>query len=619
MVQQQSPKKQDHEFSSSFRIAEILVIVIMPLLYGAATRLPFIYFVIHLSDHFELDWLPIGLSVAAYQGSRVITSALAINYPSVSHILGTSAGLAGYITVFVSDEDSLAPFVAGTAIVGMSETMSSMQKYAKEMYKHHPDHKKTRLRMKYQYAFVMIGVMIAFFIGGFTYQHLNINGVAVLGIIIEGLALIAVFIFLCLPGNAVKEGSTTSPSIVQENEKVNFPIKTPSRNNNEVIEVIEDVESGHADSNKHVSKQARKSIVSFDIPTMSNDEGQEEKDHEETQEDYLNISSAGSHTTDHDVLFTDEKIQDKAEKTKEGDTVDDEKEEFLNIDGASNDMDILTTSETTTTKGDDTERTSANLRGSLFRMFSKQLSRMIITTNSEYPTCDLPATWVNWLLCFTFGIEALTIGYTLGIGPIFILTEFNKGTDIIGLFFSIGAAFGSISAILVTCTSFGSSLMKRIAAPPFDLCFAMGGIAMGVFIACVPSFTVHVIGLILLMCFNDLGATVMTELQASITTVSKFSLLGPLGQVIRRSLNVVTALTGPILFGINPRFPYYIAGSATLCWTVMLFILFKLRLEKTVEVISDLTERRTESVKYRVSFATLEQLYSSAMASETRA
>jgi hypothetical protein len=225
----------------------------------------------------------------------------------------------------------------------------------------------------------------------------------------------------------------------------------------------------------------------------------------------------------------------------------------------------------------------------------------------------------NWLLCYTFGVEALTIGYTLGIDPIFILNEFNKGTDIIGLFFSIGAAFGSISAILVTCTSFGSRLMERIAAPPFDLCFAMGGIAMGVFIACIPSFTVHVIGLILLMCFNDLGSTVMTELQASITTVSNFSLLGPLGQVVRRSLNVVTALTGPILFGINPRFPYYIAGSATLCWTIVLFILFKLRLDKTVEVISDLTGRNRKSVRHRMSFATLEQVTSSAAASKVKA
>jgi hypothetical protein len=52
---------------------------------------------------------------------------------------------------------------------------------------------------------------------------------------------------------------------LQENEKVNFPIEIPSRSNND--EVIEDVESGHADSNKHVSKQPRNSIVSFDIPT----------------------------------------------------------------------------------------------------------------------------------------------------------------------------------------------------------------------------------------------------------------------------------------------------------------------------------------------------------------
>ena len=133
-----------------------------------------------------------------------------------------------------------------------------------------------------------------------------------------------------------------------------------------------------------------------------------------------------------------------------------------------------------------------------------------------------------------------------------------------------------------------------------------------VFIACVPNFAVHVIGLIVLMCFNDLGATIMTELQSSVTTVSNFSLLGPLGQVIRRSLNVATALTGPILFGINPRFPYYVAGSTTLCWTILLFILFKRRMEKTVKVISHRTGQNRESVKYRMSFATSEQVYSMA-------
>ena len=55
------------------RLVEALLIGVMPFLYGAATRLPFIYYVIHLDGHFKLDMLTIGFCVALYQGSRVIT------------------------------------------------------------------------------------------------------------------------------------------------------------------------------------------------------------------------------------------------------------------------------------------------------------------------------------------------------------------------------------------------------------------------------------------------------------------------------------------------------------------------------------------------------------------
>ena len=109
------------------RTAEVLLIAVMPFLYGMATRLPFIYFVIHLDQHFGLDMLTIGFCVAMYQGARVATSALATKIDRVSHFMGTAIGLAGFVTVFVSDNDSLVPFVAGTAAVGFSETMSSMQ------------------------------------------------------------------------------------------------------------------------------------------------------------------------------------------------------------------------------------------------------------------------------------------------------------------------------------------------------------------------------------------------------------------------------------------------------------------------------------------------------------
>lgn len=73
-------------------IVETLVIGLMPFLYGAATRLPFIYFVLHLDGFFELDMLRVGICVAMYQGCRVLTSALAIKFPLASHFLGTAIG-----------------------------------------------------------------------------------------------------------------------------------------------------------------------------------------------------------------------------------------------------------------------------------------------------------------------------------------------------------------------------------------------------------------------------------------------------------------------------------------------------------------------------------------------
>ena len=77
---------------------------------------------------------------------------------------------------FFSDIDLLYPCVIGTAIVGLSETVSSMQKYAKQLYKH--DREMAHTRIKYQYAFVMVGVVISFFTGGFVYQYYYIKGVA---------------------------------------------------------------------------------------------------------------------------------------------------------------------------------------------------------------------------------------------------------------------------------------------------------------------------------------------------------------------------------------------------------------------------------------------------------
>ncbi len=565
------------------KLAEVLVIGAMPLLYGAATRLPFIYFVIHLTTNFNVEWARIGLFVGCYQGARVVTSAVSISAPKSSHFLGTTAGLAGYVIVYVSDKTSLTPFVVGTAMVGFSETMSSMQKYGKEMYKFDANRKKAQLRIKFQYAFVMIGVVIAFGVGGVVYEHGGINGVAFVGIVLESSALLVLFAFWSLTRRVVYNKDVNE-------EKVSFPIKT----RNSAIE--EDVEN-HSNPKEAEDSGGRNDAKNDMIDSLVIDQGNNNgtKGAEENTEEFLLPSK--SHEGHPKVSFD----QDDGHKVSF-----DQDEEHR--------VDFLPNTSPSPKKNDGKQ---VKRRSSIFARF--RFSSLLDAANTNYTACDLPATWINWLLCATFGVEALTIGFTLGIGPIFLLNEFDQNTGVIGALFAIGGAFGTIAAIGITCTKTGNNLMMKIAASPFDLCFAMGGIAAGVLVATIPSLVPHAIGLILLMAFNDIGATLMTELQASITTTSNFAILGPFGQVVRRCLNVVTAVTGPVLFGVYPRLPYLVAGITTLIWTIMLFVLFKLRMEKTYEEVSGMTGRNMRSIKYRMSFCTSEVVHSMAKSHKTTA
>ena len=454
------------------------MIWLMPFFYGAATRLPFIYFVIHLVVNFDQDLLWVGIFVALYQASRVVTSTFAIVFPKLSHFMGTSIGLAGFITVYLSDNSLLTPFVAGTCVVGFSECMSSMQKYAKVMYQNEPDRELASRKLRHQYAAVMLGVVFAFSVGGFVYQYKFIDGVALFGVIIEALGLASFFLYFLLEQN----GNTTADPSASADDNLPPTSSTSTRS------VVEDVAA-------YLNR-----IRSISILTKTVNEANSKFD------------------------------KDKA----------------------------------------------------------------------------IAATWINWIMCISFGIEALTIGYNLSIGPIFLLNEFNRQTSIIGIMFAVGAASGTFAAVSVTCTDTGRRMLKKIANSPFDICFAMLGIGTGVLVAAIPSFPVHVAGVVLLMCFNDLGATLMTELQASISTTNNYNILGPMGQVVRRSLNVVTALTGPLLFGVYPRLPYFVAGGVTLIWTVVLFCAFKCRVKKTLEAIAQKTGHTKDTIIQRTNFATAE-------------
>ena len=97
----------------------------------------------------------------------------------------------------------------------------------------------------------------------------------------------------------------------------------------------------------------------------------------------------------------------------------------------------------------------------------------------------------------------------------------------------------------------------------------------------------HVLGLLLMMAFNDLAATWLIEVQGAVVTKSAYKIVGPFGQIVRRSINTITAITGPLLFGIMPRSPYIVAGGMTLMWTLLVVVFLEKRRAATRSLLKE--------------------------------
>lgn len=406
---------------------EWLTVYLQPFFYGAITRLPFIYFVIHMRFAFELDWNRIGVFVGCYQATRVVTSVASIFCPGVAHLVGTAVGLAGNVLVIVSASDNQTNVILGTILVGASETLAAMQTYVKRRYG--SDLEALEVKLKVQYAAVMVGVTFAFSLGGFIYQTFGMDGVAWFGAIMSIAELVSLISYFIL--EAFRPETAMMPLYPTEDEG---------------------------------------SESSIDVETAL-----------EAQHD--------------------------------------------------------------------------------------PISRRLMDSFSE---SGMGANYLSYALCFTFGMEAVTIGYNLAVSPVYITEIFQQNTTVVGILLASGAAFGTLTTITMALTKQGHSFMESFFPSPIGFLVAMLGISVSVCIAAVPVFPIHVMGLLFLMGFNDLAALLLNEMQGTITSSKAYSTLGPMGQVVRRSCNVVTAVTGPILFGILPQLPYIVAGSVTALWTIIL-------------------------------------------------
>lgn len=434
---------------------EWLIVYAQPFFYGAITRLPFIYFVIHMRFVFELDWNRVGLFVGSYQATRVVTSVATVFCPRIAHFVGTALGLAGNILVLASENDNMTNIIMGTVAIGFSETLAAQQTYVKKRFG--SDFEALEFKLKVQYAAVMVGVVVAFSLGGVIYQYLGMKGVAWFGAAMSTGELVSTIGYFILDAFTSSEPATT------ENDK---------------------------------------STSSLDLEDL------------------------------------------QAEDTEGGDVV-------------------------------------------------KDLSEALLNTFSE---SGMGATSLNIILCVTFAMEAITIGYNLAVSPVYITEVFQRSTTVVGIMLAAGAACGTATAIGVALTRRGRNLMERFFDSPNSFLCSMFGISAAVMVAAVPIFPIHLIGLLLLMAFNDLAALLLNELQGSITSSKSYLILGPLGQTTRRCGNVLTAISGPILYGVFPQLPYITAGVITLTWTILLTLVIRNRNRTHAKTLTKSQSEIPESV-----------------------
>jgi len=180
------------------------------------------------------------------------------------------------------------------------------------------------------------------------------------------------------------------------------------------------------------------------------------------------------------------------------------------------------------------------------------------------------------LLMYTvrFGLTAGTSGLLLGIGEaaacgsIFLAYFLKERNERSGPSKSPGGLF--------------AAMKSRPIHVPITVCL----VSIGTMCFSVPSLPVAIIAQMLMSTFNDVSVSYLNELIATSVPPNKFRANQGRGQWLRRIGNVITGVSGPILFGAYQGLPFLLFGGIVFVWSLILYLaLYKqaARMERALE------------------------------------
>jgi hypothetical protein len=206
---------------------------------------------------------------------------------------------------------------------------------------------------------------------------------------------------------------------------------------------------------------------------------------------------------------------------------------------------------------------------------------------------EIVASHFTYLVALVFSVESIACGYLFSIGPLFIYETFGVNQGKIGSIFSAASLFGTILTFLAISPK-GRAFQRTYARSPYNLYVLIISISISVLGLLVPSFGVQVVCILFLIGACELFLTLLSELQGSITTSHYYTVLGPSAQMLRRIMNVVMAVTGPIFYGIFSRLPYIVAGSICLVYACVFIVYTQKQQKQNAARVAELFSANTE-------------------------
>ena len=540
-----------------------VVMIYLPLFYSISTRIPFIFVALEITVARGRELWEVGLILGVYQTSRAIGNLLIVILGGknpfkrlqlpliVSALFGwfflalygrTGPGLFSFKPYFGDGSDDIQSLYA-LFCVGLCETIVILQRALMTETAHESpsgiiDESVLAKRFSIQYSMVSLGAVVAFVLGGWLYTEYGYFAVCDFGILIQIAHLIGVLAYFAL---AKKSKRDSTKDELQGNDLIRSVIYQ-FQSVSVIAKYAHDVANGTENAWNSEASGLSAAIASAKSDRVLNYSLKQIFQH------YF------SSRKDRDDISAMEQLLESIEKLDTGVSLASRRPHAMAV-GKRKLAKLLLFFMKSTEESMVTEAEFVSFWG----------PRVYLSMFESSQAASVSVTWTYMkAVIVTQAIAALCIGIFLSTALLSYTSRFDIDAARVGLLLGIGEGLGVV-------TIFGKSflpdrgkkpgILATIVSRPLNVpCVLILASLCSMFFS-INNFVVAVLCQMVYSSVNDLSVSLMNELAGTSLPADKFKYYQGTGQWLRRVGNMITAILGPIFFGIDPSFPFIFFGK----------------------------------------------------------